>query len=363
MEGPRAPFENEFPQVIQFLDTHLRPQTQWSISSEYPLALSEMNRANMRVILENDQVLSHAVMKPLYVKNPVGLLKVATIGSVVTATSRRNQGLSQRVLSDCLAVAQKQACDVAILWTSLHDFYRKLGFELAGSEIAVTFDKAATPPTTPNRYLEGSGISAEALLRLFQSHTVTSLRTTEDVQRSLSIPNSRIFSLWSPENQLLAYAVEGKGADLTAHIHEWGGRVTHLLELVDQIRSRRSTGIALIAPAHSKNLLRQCRERHLPIREGFLGMIKVLNPGSLFSKIKKYARAVGVDGLVLEQREGMFYIGHQDKVFRTDSENDIVRLLFGPAKAASLAAFDPVTTEALEKILPIPFWVWGWDSI
>ena len=127
MEGPRAPLETELASVVRFLDSHLRPEEKWSITSEYPLAFIDANRTNIRIITENEEVLAHAVMRPLLIKTPVGLFKVAAIGSVVTSTDHRNQGLSTKTLESCIEAGRASACDFAILWTNLYDFYRRMG--------------------------------------------------------------------------------------------------------------------------------------------------------------------------------------------------------------------------------------------
>ena len=40
MEGPRQPLEKEYAEILNFLKQELRPNTQWSVASEYPTALS-----------------------------------------------------------------------------------------------------------------------------------------------------------------------------------------------------------------------------------------------------------------------------------------------------------------------------------
>ena len=92
-------------------------------------------------------------------------------------------------------------------------------------------------------------------------------------------------------------------------------------------------------------------------------MIKVLNPGSFLTKIKKYVRGMGVEEVVLEAREGKFYLGYKQEIFSTDTDSDLVRLIFGPLKASELHPFDKATSETFEKIFPIPMWIWGWDSV
>jgi hypothetical protein len=119
----------------------------------------------------------------------------------------------------------------------------------------------------------------------------------------------------------------------------------------------------VIVPQHSQNLLRHFADQGLKTNDGFLGMIKILNFSNLFVKVKRYARALGVPDLVLEQQGGKFYIGAGPNVFMTDSEQDVVKLIFGPLRASEIHNFGKETAEVIERVLPLNMWVWGWDSI
>lgn len=363
MEGPRAPNDTEFPTVVQFLDKNLRPEAGWSIQAEYPVALSQQNIGNIRIIKDNNEVLSHALMRPLIVKSPVGLFKVAGIGSVVTSTEHRNRGLSQTIIENCLSAAHDHGCDFAILWTNLYDFYRKMGFELAGSETSVVLEKEIHPPTNGLKILETNKVAADAIHRLYLQHTVTSLRTLSETQQYLNIPNSRVYTAWDQTGAIQAYAIEGKGSDLNGYIHEWGGNVPALLTLFAHIRSAQKRAITVIVPAHSGNLIRQLKTYPVIVNEGFLGMVKILNHASLFSKLKRHARTIGVSDFIIERRLESTYIGAGANIFKTDSDADVIRLIFGPHKASQIHNFDKTTSETLESVLPIPMWIWGWDSV
>ncbi|HEX4924366.1 MAG TPA: GNAT family N-acetyltransferase, partial [Bdellovibrionales bacterium] len=65
----------------------------------------------------------------------------------------------------------------------------------------------------------------------------------------------------------------------------------------------------------------------------------------------------------LEQRGNKFYFGVGKNIFCTDSEQDIVKLLFGPLSPSEIHKFDPATAETLNRVLPVPMWIWGWDSV
>ncbi|MGE0525632.1 MAG: GNAT family N-acetyltransferase [Bdellovibrionales bacterium] len=364
MEGPRPLYEHELGDFVRFLSTQLRPGRPWSIDAEYPLAIHDDNLNNVRVIRQDSDFLSAAVMKPLVIKSPAGLFKVAAIGSVVTNPQHRNQGLSRQVLEDCLISARQHGCDFAILWTNLFEFYRKLGFELAGTELALTLPTDMVVPEVGNlRFLASNKVDPEALLRLYAQHTVGSVRTATEIRKFLQIPNSRVYTAWSTSNQLQAYAVEGKGADLDGYIHEWGGGVSKVLPLLRFALQDQKRPLHLMAPANAVNLVRQAKACGAQEHSGVLGMIKILNVANFLMKIKKHMRSMGIEDVALEPREGRFYFGYRNEIFQTDSESDLVRLIFGPLKASQLSSFDKHTAETFERVFPIAMWVWGWDSV
>lgn len=367
MEGPRSPYEEEYPKVLNFLHDSLRPNIKWSIEQEYPTALNLANLNNIKVIIDDENVVSHAVMKPLIVKTPLLLFKVAAIGSVVTADAYRQQGHSTKVIDDCLKSAREQGCDLAVLWTEIHDFYRRVGFELAGSEVRMTINKPLTlDAQLPFKVVKGTQIDPEAVLQLYQQHRVTTLRTIAEVRKFMNIPNSNFYSAWDENGKLVAYAVEGKGVDLVGYVHEWGGQVTPLMNLFNYIYNdlkSSQNALTILGPAHSTNLNAKMIDAGAFVSNGYLGMINILRPEQFCSKIKRVARYLNIDEFIFERRDEFYYIGTPNKIFKTDSSTDIVKLVFGPTKPTDLYAFDDHTVEIFEKIFPLQFWMWGWDSI
>ncbi len=363
MEGPRSPRETEYPQVLKFLNQELRPTANWCLASEYPTALSQSNLHNIRIITDEKKVLSHAVLKPLIIRTPMIVLKVAAIGSVVTDSQHRNLGLSRKVLDECLLEAQRQECDVAMLWTDLYEFYQKMDFELAGTEMSFVIDKEfSTPQTQALKFLKTPQISAESISRLYSQHSVTSVRTSEDIRKFLQIPQTVAYSAWDQNNQLVAYAIEGKGADLTGYIHEWGGGVSHLLSLLSFIRKDKQTPITVISPSHSINLIQKLKNIDgVVANQGFLGMIKLISHDQIFQKIKRAARSLGMNDFVLERRSGEVFMGLSDDIISISDDRALVRILFGPA--VDIPHLKPETQAKLSQFLPLPIWVWGWDSI
>ena len=363
MEGPRSPREAELPQVLDFLNKKLRSEAPWSIAAEYPTAFATNNLHNMRIIADDEKVLSHAVMKPLIIKSPHVIYKVGAIGSVVTDDQHRGQGFSTQVIQDCLKSATEQSCDIAILWTDLFDFYRRMGFELAGYEYSFVIEEDFDVPPINLRFSTDPKIAPDAIYRLYSSHTVNSVRTMEETRKFLSIPETKVYTAWEPNGQLAAYAIEGKGIDLGGYIHEWGGSVSKLMALLSFIRAQKGQPYTIIVPKHSTNLIEQLQRKTVTMNQGFLGMIKLVNFDQLAAKIKRAFRAEGVADIVLEKHPNHFVFGIGQDLFTINNETDMVRLLFGPVDYRAIDLFKEDTIKKFEKIFPLNLWIWGWDSI
>lgn len=362
----RSPKLHEYETLMQFLDTSLRPETEWSIRKEYPTALNSENLNNIRIIKSGDKILSHAVVRPLLIKTPIGIFKVATIGSVVTESAYRNQGLSRKVIEECVRHSKSLGCDFAILWTNLYDFYRKLNFELSGIEVSLIFDKPLLDKDTSGlRYIKGNKVDPAALHRLMTHHTVSTVRSIEDVRKYLQIPNSRVYTAWDNSGALKAYAIEGKGADLDGYIHEWGGGVSTITPLLNYIfNDQGQRPLNLIAPAHAQNLIQNLTHKGANYCEGYLGMIQLLNFESLFSKVNRHARQdLGVEGFEIKEDNGQLTLRILGQEFKTQDPKVFTQLLFGPKMPSEILNLDVKADSELKRVFPLRMWLWGWDSI
>lgn len=354
---PRSPSPSEMPQVVDFLTQQLRHGQSWNIASEYPLVFNESNRENIKALFKGDEIIAHAAIKYHIIKNAVGLFKVAAIGSVVTAPAYRNQGHSQKLLEHCVSTATQDGADIAILWTDLFDFYRKLDFELAGFETSATLDKPLEAPSLGLQFLDSTKVDPAALLTLYSQHTVGSIRTPEEIKKFLSIPNTRVFTAWSPDQRLKAYLVEGKGADLKGYIHEWGGGVSEIISLLSFAQKKIAGPLTIIMPRSAHNLRTRLSQAGAQLNYGYLGMIRPLHHENLMAKTKRFALSLGIQDFVFEKLStGEFIIGRGEQKITTKDLKLLTQVLFGTPDSTH---FDSI----LSPILPIPMWIWGWDSV
>lgn len=351
-EGPRPPSVDELGHVLQFLDRNLRKENPWSIAQEYPTTYTEDNRENIRIIKSGTEVLSHAAIKTLIIKTPIGLFKAAAIGGVVTAEKYRQLGLGRKILEECIVTAEKQGHDFVILWTNLYDLYRKLGFELAGSEVSLVLEKPVNIPSNQKlRIHKGANVSAASIERVYSQHTVTNIRKVSEIEKFLRIPNSNVYTAWTADNQLLGYAVEGKGADLNGYIHEWGGGVNEIIQILNHILADQKKSLTIICPGHSQNLIRQLEPFARTTHLGYLGMIKILQLKNLVDKVDRFARNLGYPTFSIQ------------KLLDQSPNSNPVRVFFGPTDSQFISKCDDKSREIIARVLPVPMWVWGWDSV
>lgn len=369
MLKPRSPEQHEFDHVVEFLNHQLRADSTWPINSEYPTALTPSNMHNMSIITEDGEtpdqqkIISHALIKPIITKTPYAIYKLGAIGSVVTDPSHRKQGLSTLNMQNCLAKASAQDCDLVILWTDKTEFYQKFGFELAGNENTYVFDKPQAPRVENIRFVKGTQIDPQAILKLYSQHSVGSLRSIDDIQQYLRIPNANVYTAWSSSNQLLAYAVDGKGADLQTFIHEWGGQVDALIDLVSHMVKTENKNYHLMVPQHSTHLRKVLDDLEVYCHRGFLAMLRIHNFDSVAMKVKRAFRTEGFDQIILEKQHGQIVFGYGQDLYTLDEEADLAKILFGPTTIDEMTFIKPETREILNTLLPLPLWVWGWDSI
>ena len=364
MEGPRTPKPQEFDSLLNFLNENLRKDLAWPINQEYPTALALNNIHNMSIITDEDsqQIVAHALVKPLIMKSPLSMFKLGAIGSVVTSPEFRNQGLSSQNINNCLQIAKDQECELVVLWTDQFDYYKKFGFEAAGFEY--TYQLSRTVPVNPDlKFMNTAKVDPNALVRLYNQHTVGCVRTSEDFQKYLTIPNSNIYKAWTKDNVLVAYAVEGKGLDLQNFIHDWAGGTSQLLDLFNWIVTTQGRPTTIMAPHHSVNLRKQLKAKTDFEHQGVLGLVKILDFDAVAQKIKKAFRAEGLDRIILERQGNQIIFGYNTDLYTLSNESELVKLFFGPTHPSEFDFIKPETQKILETLLPLPLWVWGWDSI
>ncbi len=360
----KSPSPTDLNRVLTFLKQKLRPQVDWSINNEYPIAFSNFNINNIKFIESEGKILSHALLKYLMIKTPAGIFKVAIIGSVVTDEQHQGKGLAKKLISELVEKAKQDQCELCILWSDLHDFYYKLGFELAGSEEHLTIENSSSTNyqiESEWRFSDDPKINPESIQKIFSKHLVGSVRSNNEIKAYLQIPNSNIYSLWGQNNELLAYAIEGRGVDLGNVVHEWGGGVHHLNQLIAHILKKQSQ-LQMIASSTAINLVETLKKNFKTTHNTrTLGYMKPLNVKNIHAKVLRWARIQGEYHLQTFHQNDEVYLRYKSKNYRLPNEQALTRLIWGPIDPNIFQNLPSDMHDALMKVFPLPLWVWGWD--
>jgi predicted N-acetyltransferase YhbS len=362
---PRALQPEEYDSAISLLNSVMRPNGPSDILKEYPLVLGKKNLRNMRVIVRDGEVVSHAAIYFSNLRSGNLVFKVGGINSVATHPSHRRQGLARKVMLDCIKIMEDASAHLSILWTARHEFYRQLGYETAGSsylyrlgaaDLADVPDTCGVVPYSP-RYLP-------AVIKIHNRETLRTERTAKEYETYLGLPKTRAL-LAVRDGEVTAYAVMGKGEDLRYCVHDWGGNPQDLLCLVHEFNSTtESGGIMVLTPGQPNEFTRLLRQANIPSAFEYLSMIRVIDVEGLSSLIGDDLSGRLGKNFNISRTDSGVKIAIGDEQSLVTPERNLVRVLFGPESPSSLlTGLSQETLSALDEALPISLYVWGLDSV
>ncbi|MBW3625531.1 MAG: GNAT family N-acetyltransferase [Armatimonadetes bacterium] len=149
---------------------------------EYPLVFDPDRPEGMRVILEDDKIVSHvgvAVRDASLLGVP---LRVASIGAVCTDPEYRGRGFAGALMEDATAFALQQKCQLMLI-SGDRPLYRRLGAVRPGRFTRIEVAVADLPP---GYSLDRAGeADIPELIRLYQREPVRFLRHPDYWRRLL----------------------------------------------------------------------------------------------------------------------------------------------------------------------------------
>lgn len=212
----------------QLLQDALRPEPlPYGIASEYPLVLGLNHQFSYCAIKDKD-VVAHFNLWPRHLKTYGAdtTFAVGLVGNVATRKDLRGQGIMSSLFAKLVELANEKQLQALILWSDLHSFYQKQGFEALGKEVRFLFSPTSAKVArqflpTPAKSLTESDIND--LLTLTFKTPARIERSVGEFRALLSIPSTAIF-LHRQQEKIVAFGIVGKGYDMAGVIHEWGCR-------------------------------------------------------------------------------------------------------------------------------------------
>lgn len=254
------PFENDLlEQRTKLLQNSLRDSlVPYRIDQEFPIVLNPIHKNfSFCVTDENRQLLAHANFWPRHFvhRDLQKSFAVALVGNVATHPKFRNKGIMTQLFNFLWEKASSLELEALVLWSDSVKFYRGLGFSGFGTEYRWTFNQSGLAFNHGNGkcQLEKTHNFDEQeydkLISLRYPTQVTLQRTASEFKKYISIPETYLFTL-RKMGELEAYAVLGKGVDMSELVHEWGAKSPQrILELLSFILSDlHKAELALLTP-------------------------------------------------------------------------------------------------------------------
>jgi predicted N-acetyltransferase YhbS len=352
--GPEVPPAARREEINRLLNAVLRSGRPATIVEEYPTALHPDNLENVRVIIDEDQVVSHVVSLPVDYHVDDVEFRVGVIGSVATHPDHRGRGHASACLRACEEAVRRAGGSVAILWAEDDAFYLRQGYVRAGRE-----DLFVIPTRFLRRRNDRSGVrragpaDADGIAEVHLALRARTNRAPDAWRAYLSIPRMTTL-VYERDGRIVAYACCGKGADFEGVVHEWAGPTMEVLDLVlEHVLAEDREDIVLLSPPYTGRMRRILRDRALPAHTGALGMMKIVEPTRLAETIQSFTSARPEEATSVEALDdGRFRLDGPEGIFLLDGEQ-MLRTAFGAE----------VQEEPMIPGLPIPFYLRGLDSI
>ena len=370
-EGPRAARPGELESVLEATNRVMRVSAghEPTIANDYPFIYNEQNLENIMIIKHGSRVVSSVAIWVNAIEIGAACLKVGGINCLVTLPEYRRRGLASQVMRASHDRMAKLGCHVARLSTSIANWYRRLGWEAAGSFCTYELNNSnlhqlpalgdgVNLRCTHNEFEEGT---LDTLVRLHQADRLGGVRTPELMRTLLQAgsdpkvkPDTWIIIALHGEKPL-AYAL-----DRHRVIVEWAGPsdvVAGLLRAWSEERARVadkaeqtsnadfSDKLILTGPPKGHSLLRLFGKFKLPCRIDYWGMLYVVDPRGILD-------AFGCQDIGLQERGSQFALELGEERL-TVTRQQLTKLLFGPERTSDFGG----------GRLPFVFWQWPLEHV
>ena len=210
-----------------------------------------------------DRVVAHAAARSVRLVLGDEVVTGELIGGVATAPDVRGQGHASALLAAIERDAAAFRVTALLLWSELHEFYRRLGYTPAGEQWEVTLptDRARMDAIDRLRALAADGRTRVAqpddLLAIFELHA----RNPVGVRRSLrdlevqATTDPLTCLILERDGRCVAFACRDKGADLTGWWHDFGGMDADVAAILATALTTGTTPVTLLLPNYRLELL------------------------------------------------------------------------------------------------------------
>ena len=391
MDGPRACRDSEFMEVLSFVNRIFREGTDQEIRTDYPLVFDRSKLEYIRILKEDNKVVSVVPIIKRGVAAGGDTLEVGIISPTGTHPDYRRKGYGTLCVRDCVRIMEEENCPVSSLWTQVQTFpfYRHSGFEAVSSQgwgynfqpgdqglfKDGPFDVTCFNPSD-DRHLD-------SVMEYHEAEPYRIKRTRQEYRVLLSLPKITTY-LATREHEVSAYLSFGEGVNKPGIIEAGGCRdaLESLLRhtLLTHGKTQEIHAVVPLTATVLSNLLEEKKSSgRYPVEEADgVGpqMMRINSLGGLLRGITHFfeSRSAGLNAemrLVCGETGESVTIKLNDGTVEFSDESlpnevvlsrrDLTKLIFGPYVSDQPLNCDEDTGKALRTVFPYYFPIWELD--
>jgi GNAT superfamily N-acetyltransferase len=365
LDGPRACGPYDLAPVLDLINLVVRTQPAAgaprppTMGWDYPHIYNPHNLEDVRIVVHQGRPVASVGNYPTTVRTQRGAIRVGGIDAAGTHPDYRRLGLATLALEDAHARFRELGVQVGPLSTAIVNWYRKLGWERAGQQRALVFDRRNVtflPKAAGLSVGEDRQSHLDQLCALHNASGLGAIRAPDAFGLLAARRASRIF-VARRHGELVAYApVSG------TTVREYGGAAQDVATLLRQVfaaieqlpahstdrlgaqQGQLEMTVLTPAAAEPPGLPALLLGLGIPSALTNLGMLAIVDGPGLFEALGIAAR--------LERRADGWRLGHAGGTLDlTDGEP--VKLVFGPERRPNAAP----------ELFPIDFYQWPTDRV
>lgn len=353
-EGPIPLPPDRLDELVSLTNRVFRSQ-QGDMGREYPLVFDPDRTEGMRVILEDDKVVSHVgvCVRDAFI---LGIpLRVASIGAVCTDPEYRGRGFADQLMNDAVDRAREWGAHLMLI-SGDRGLYRRQGACRPGRYDSLEISEAELPPGLA--FDQAGETEIPELASLYQREPVRFQRSYEDWMRLLAagMLMNRAADCWlvrDTEETLAYVAVQRPDSHSTGdnlpNVQEYAGSREAVWSALKALAGKYgSSSIRVTLMPEDRDLLYRARRETALIREhGFPGTLRLLDVAEVVDRMRPLWRErlgqAAMDALELQaDRDSLSYVSSGDRVRLEGPE--VACALFGPEQGGESTGLPEIPT-------------------
>ncbi len=325
------------------------------VQEEFPILLSPENAHRNFFLEENGDIIATASWAPFEFHYNNSAITCAGIGLIVTSPDHRRKGLASKLIEYCENDARQKACSVAVLWSSLHEFYMRRGYMVAGSELQWKVPKSKLLLINMQQRVQALKNYSE-ISKIYENAAIGPKRNETRYQKFMNLPDTFAFKTDR------SYVLMGKARDLHDVIHEINGLVDETPALLKSCAEKcEGQDIFIQLPSQSPFAPSITQIAGTPNRGAF-ALFKLLNGPSFVEKLVRASQIPNDVEFLITPKS--FSIKHKTQnLFESEDFGHFMQLFMGPIDVDDFEDIPKSLKETLRKIKVPPLYFWGFDSV